>query len=73
MSKISQAVEVVVVGSLPVSTLSMVERRERAAKQMKPCPKCGSMQVQLVDWRTDTLHHRCRTCKHKFTRELEPT
>lgn len=52
-------------------SMTMVDRRERAAKQMKPCPQCGSVQVQLVDWSTPVLRHKCRHCKHKFTSTLE--
>ena len=49
----------------------MVERRESSARQVTPCVKCGSVQVQLYDWSTPTLKMKCRTCKHKFTKELQ--
>ena len=51
--------------------LEMADRREAAAKQVVPCEKCNSMQVQLVDWRTNILKMKCRTCKHKFERTLK--
>ena len=50
--------------------MEMVNRREAASKQMKPCPKCDTMQVQLVNWQTDILQMKCRQCKHKFERKL---
>lgn len=52
--------------------LEMVDRREAAMKQCTPCPKCGTMQVQLTNWNTDELHMKCRQCKHKFTKMLRP-
>ncbi|ARW57509.1 hypothetical protein FDI23_gp086 [Serratia phage CHI14] len=51
--------------------MEMVDRRENACKQVSPCPECDSMQVQLVDWRTDVLKMKCRHCKHKFEKELK--
>ena len=53
------------------AALEMADRRESAAKQVTPCPKCGSIQVQLTDWRTETLKMKCRTCKNKYTKELK--
>jgi hypothetical protein len=53
------------------AALEMVDRREAAAKQVVPCEKCSSMQVQLVDWSSDILKMKCRTCKHKFERTLK--
>ena len=53
-----------------VSILAMASRRERAAKQCEPCSKCYSVQVQLIDWRTDILKYKCRKCKHRFERKL---
>lgn len=44
--------------------LEMVERREQAAKTLTPCPKCESVQVQLVDWYSAELKFKCRHCKH---------
>lgn len=53
------------------AALEMVDRREAAAKQVVPCEKCSSMQVQLVDWSSDLLKMKCRSCKHKFERKLK--
>ena len=53
------------------SVLEMADRREAASKQVSPCPECGTIQVQLVDWSTDTLKMKCRNCKHKFERKLK--
>lgn len=53
------------------AALEMVDRREAAAKQVVHCEKCSSMQVQLVDWSSDILKMKCRTCKHKFERTLK--
>lgn len=51
--------------------MEMANRREMSAKQVTPCPKCGSAQVQMTDWRTNILKMKCRKCKHKFTKELQ--
>lgn len=51
--------------------MEMVERREAAAKQVTPCPKCNSIQVQLTQWATQTLQFKCRTCKQKFVRTIK--
>ncbi|BBC78138.1 hypothetical protein KNT65_gp090 [Escherichia phage EcS1] len=53
------------------ATIAMVDRREAACKQVTPCPKCGTMQVQLVDWSTPVLKMKCRECHHKFVKELK--
>ena len=53
------------------SVLEMADRREDAAKQISPCPECGTIQVQLVDWSTDILKMKCRHCKHKFEKKLK--
>ena len=31
--------------------MAMVERRERASKNVPNCPECGTEQVQLINWR----------------------
>ena len=51
--------------------MEMVNRREAAAKQVTPCPKCDSIQVQLVNWQTPQLQMKCRICFHKFVKELK--
>lgn len=53
------------------SVLEMADRREAASKQVSPCPECGTMQVQLVNWFTPTIYLKCRRCKHKFVRNIE--
>lgn len=52
--------------------MKMVERRENAAKSAAkhPCPECGTIQVQLVNWTTDNLKLKCRKCFHNFERTL---
>lgn len=50
--------------------IEMVERRENASRKVVPCEKCGSIQVQLTDWRSDMLKMKCRHCKHRFERNL---
>ena len=52
-----------------VKVLEMADRRESAAKQVTPCPKCGTKQVQLVSWDTSLLKMKCRHCKHKFEKQ----
>lgn len=49
--------------------LEMADRRESAAKQVTPCPECGTNQVQLVSWDTSLLKMKCRHCKHKFEKQ----
>lgn len=49
--------------------MAMVERRERASKNVPNCPECGTKQVQLVHWQTSNLRYNCRHCKHRFDRE----
>lgn len=55
-----------------VRALELVDRRESAAKQHRPCPNCGTEQVQLTDWTTPLLKWKCRLCKHRFEFELKP-
>ncbi|AHJ86936.1 hypothetical protein STP4a_081 [Salmonella phage STP4-a] len=55
------------------TVLEMADRRERSMKQVTPCPKCETNQVQLVDWHTEVLKMKCRKCKHKFTKVLNET
>ena len=50
----------------------MARRREWSKANPKPCPKCGTMQVQLVDWSTDRLKMKCRHCKHVHFRDVRP-
>ncbi|AWD91589.1 hypothetical protein [Escherichia phage ECP2301] len=48
--------------------MAMVERRERASKNVPNCPECGTEQVQLINWRKPELEYKCRHCKHKFSK-----
>lgn len=49
--------------------IKIVERREKASKNVPNCPMCGTEQVQLVQWRHNPLQYKCRMCKHKFERD----
>jgi hypothetical protein len=53
------------------AALELADRREKAQKMCTPCPFCGTMQVQLVNWFTPAIHLKCRRCKHKFVRNIE--
>lgn len=51
----------------------LMEQHDRRKKvnAMKPtCSECGTNQVQLVSWFTDTVDMKCRHCKHKFQLEV---
>lgn len=47
--------------------LPLVDRREYLCKQYKrnPCPKCGTLQVQITVWYPNE-EWKCRECKHKW-------
>lgn len=45
------------------TALELTDKRETACKLVKPCPKCGTNQVQLVNW-IDDIEWKCRHCKH---------
>lgn len=49
-------------GSSFEAMVALVDRRERAAKQVKPCPSCGTVQVQLTSWFGRFAQWRCRHC-----------
>ena len=46
--------------------IELAERRERI--KPRPCPHCGSHQVQLVDHITSTwvAEYKCRECRREF-------
>lgn len=46
------------------------KRREQVSKAMTPCPVCGTKQVQLVAWLTETPAWKCRRCKARWTINL---
>ena len=54
--------------------LAMIEiavaMQDAAIRATTPCPKCGDVQVQLVDWSTTPTKWKCRVCKHKFEIEV---
>jgi NAD-dependent SIR2 family protein deacetylase len=39
------------------------ERRKELSLNIPPCPKCGSDQIQLVEW-IGAVKWRCRSCGH---------
>ena len=41
------------------------ERRKELSRNVPPCPKCGSDQIQLVEW-IGGVKWRCRRCKHTY-------
>ena len=43
--------------------IALADKRENACKNAKPCPKCGTNQVQIIGW-FDKAQWRCRHCKH---------
>ena len=48
------------------AALALAEKREVWCKSMKPCPECGTKQVQLQDWIDDEPDWKCRHCNHKW-------
>lgn len=49
--------------------LKIADRREALCRGMKPCPACGTMQVQLVDHIAVPAKWKCRQCGHRFEHE----
>lgn len=45
--------------------LSLANKRLKYCKDAKPCPKCGTDQVQLVSW-INEVEWKCRYCKHEW-------
>lgn len=43
--------------------LETVTRREQLCKNSPKCTKCGTNQVQLLEWEEDPTW-KCRHCKH---------
>jgi hypothetical protein len=41
------------------------ERRTELCRNVPPCPKCGSDQIQLVEW-VNGVKWRCRSCKQTY-------
>ncbi len=48
------------------SAVALVDRRVALCKQRTPCPKCGTNQVQLVDWLGEAKW-KCRHCSHRWS------
>jgi len=48
------------------AAVRLTEKREHYCKHMKPCPECGTNQVQLTNW-TDDAEWKCRHCRHKWS------
>jgi len=48
-----------------------IDLREKHCKSMKPCPACGEIQVQIINyWHIKHSDWKCRACKHKWRQEL---
>lgn len=54
-----------IIDELPPDFITSMRKREALCKDAKPCPKCASKQVQLVEWVTAVLW-RCRECKERW-------
>ncbi len=46
-------------------SLELADKRDNACKSMKPCPECGTEQVQLTSW-IDSIQWKCRHCKFEW-------
>lgn len=46
--------------------LEIVQRREDAGRNLKPCEFCGSEQVQLTNWFGTHNEYKCRKCGKKW-------
>ena len=46
----------------------LADKREQFCKDAKPCPKCETVQIQIIGW-ADKAKWRCRRCKHKWESE----
>ena len=47
------------------TAFALADKRESFCKNVKPCPKCGTDQVQLVEWMNDAKW-KCRECGFKW-------
>ena len=48
------------------SICSLAKKREEYCKNAKPCPKCGTNQIQLIGWGYNEAEWKCRFCKHRW-------
>lgn len=48
-----------------------LDQRDAVYRSVKhnPCPECGAVQVQCLDWR-DIPQWRCRECRHRWSWRL---
>lgn len=49
----------------PEEMARIADHRETACKAVQPCKSCGSEQVQLTFWLTDTCRVKCRHCGYR--------
>ncbi|QGY75127.1 hypothetical protein CF8_0167 [Aeromonas phage CF8] len=54
------------VDGIHTGLLTLLERREKVAKQKLCCPRCDTNQVQLVSWTSPVVDLKCRRCKYTF-------
>lgn len=59
-------VDAIRVDILHADVMTLVERREKVAKQKLCCPRCDTNQVQLVSWINPVVDLKCRRCKYTF-------
>lgn len=45
--------------------LKSLNKRVELCKNVPPCPKCNSNDIQLVQW-VSKIEWRCRTCKERY-------
>ena len=48
------------------AVLALADKRDAWCKAMKPCPGCGTKQVQLCDWVGEEPAWKCRQCSFRW-------